>query len=68
MKAVLWDEPFSDPDWIYERKLDGVRCLAHRDGDAVRLLSRTDRDMGDQYHEVVRALSEERCRDFVVDG
>ena len=43
MKAVLWDEPFSDPDWIYERKLDGVRCLAHRDGDAVRLLSRTDR-------------------------
>jgi DNA ligase D-like protein (predicted ligase) len=68
MKAVLWDEPFSDPNWIYERKLDGVRCLAHRDGDAVRLLSRTDRDMGDQYPEVVRALSQERCRDFVVDG
>jgi DNA ligase D-like protein (predicted ligase) len=69
MKAVLWDAPFSDPDWIYERKLDGVRCLAHRDGgDTVRLLSRTDRDMGDQYPEVVRALSQERCRDFVIDG
>ena len=23
MKAVLSDEPFSDPDWIFERKLDG---------------------------------------------
>jgi bifunctional non-homologous end joining protein LigD len=46
MKAVLWDEPFSDPDWIFERKLDGVRCLAHRDaGGEVRLLSRTDRAM-----------------------
>ena len=46
MKAVLWDEPFSDPGWIFERKLDGVRCLAHRDGGgAVRLLSRTDRGM-----------------------
>jgi bifunctional non-homologous end joining protein LigD len=68
MKAVLWDPPFSDPDWIYERKLDGIRCLAHREGDAVRLLSRTDRDMGDQYPEVVRALREEPRRDFVVDG
>ena len=36
MKAVLWDEPFSDPGWIFERKLDGVRCLAHRDGGGVR--------------------------------
>jgi bifunctional non-homologous end joining protein LigD len=68
MKAVLWDEPFSDPDWIYERKLDGIRCLAHRDAKGVRLLSRTDRDMADQYPEVVRALAEERSRDFVVDG
>ena len=30
MKAVLWAEPFTDPGWIYERKLDGVRWLAHR--------------------------------------
>ena len=28
MKAVLTDERFSDPAWIYERKLDGIRCLA----------------------------------------
>ncbi len=52
MKAVLWDEPFSDPDWIFERKLDGVRCLAHRDGGgAVRLFSRTDRSMNADYPE-----------------
>jgi DNA ligase D-like protein (predicted ligase) len=68
MKAVLWDEPFSDPDWIYERKLDGVRCLAHRDGGRVRLLSRTDRDMTANYPELVEALEAERCSDFVVDG
>jgi DNA ligase D-like protein (predicted ligase) len=69
MKAVLWDEPFSDPAWIYERKLDGVRCLAHRDGGAaVRLLSRTDRSMDGDYPELVRALTEEPCGDFVVDG
>ena len=33
MLATLTDERFSDPGWIYERKLDGVRCLAFRHGD-----------------------------------
>jgi bifunctional non-homologous end joining protein LigD len=69
MKAVLWDEPFSDPGWIYERKLDGIRCLAHRDGGgAVRLLSRTDREMNSAYPELVEALEAEPCDDFVLDG
>ena len=30
MKAVLTDERFSDPGWIFERKLDGIRCIAIR--------------------------------------
>ena len=68
MKAVLTDAPFSDPAWIFERKLDGIRCLAHRDGDGARLLSRTDRDMTGQFPEVGEALDAEPCRDFVVDG
>jgi bifunctional non-homologous end joining protein LigD len=28
MKAVLTERRFSDPDWIFERKLDGMRCVA----------------------------------------
>jgi bifunctional non-homologous end joining protein LigD len=69
MKAVLADEPFSDPGWIFERKLDGVRCLAHRDdGGPVRLLSRTDRDMTGQFPELAAALEGQPSKDFVVDG
>jgi bifunctional non-homologous end joining protein LigD len=68
MKAVLSDEPFSDPAWIFERKLDGVRCIAHRDRSGVRLLSRTDRDMSVQYSEVSEALRADPCSNFVVDG
>ena len=30
MKAVRTDERFSRDDWVYERKLDGIRCLAVR--------------------------------------
>jgi bifunctional non-homologous end joining protein LigD len=68
MKAVLSDEPFSDPNWIFERKLDGVRCLAFRESRGVRLVSRTGRDMSGSYPELVEALERERCDDFVVDG
>jgi bifunctional non-homologous end joining protein LigD len=68
MKAVLTDEPFSDPGWVFERKLDGIRCLAHRSGGAVKLLSRTDRDMTGQFPELAEALDAEPTRDFVLDG
>jgi bifunctional non-homologous end joining protein LigD len=68
MKAVLAETPFSDPDWIFERKLDGVRCLAIRDGSGLRLLSRTGRRMNEQYPELVEALERERSADFIADG
>jgi bifunctional non-homologous end joining protein LigD len=69
MKAVLTDAPFDDPNWIFERKLDGIRCMAHRDGGApVRLISRTDKDMTGQFPEVAEALGKLSVEDFVVDG
>jgi ATP-dependent DNA ligase len=40
MLAVLTQQRFSDPGRIFERKLDGVRCLAFRHGRELRLLSR----------------------------
>jgi DNA ligase D-like protein (predicted ligase) len=68
MKAVLADTPFSDPDWIFERKLDGVRCLAIRDGGGVSLMSRTGRRMNGDYPELAEALEREPSGDFIVDG
>jgi bifunctional non-homologous end joining protein LigD len=67
MKATLAREPFSDPDWIFERKLDGVRGIAVRDGDEARLVSRTGRTLT-AYPELVEALGRQRCEDFVADG
>jgi DNA ligase D-like protein (predicted ligase) len=68
MKAVLTDERFSDHDWIFERKLDGVRCLAFRSSRAAQLVSRTGRSLNRSYPELVEALERDRCRDFVADG
>jgi bifunctional non-homologous end joining protein LigD len=68
MKAVLSDQPFSDPGWIFERKLDGIRCIAIRDGSGVSLMSRTAHRMNDQFPEIAEALEREPAEDFVLDG
>jgi DNA ligase D-like protein (predicted ligase) len=68
MKAVLTDERFSDPGWIYERKLDGIRCIAIRDGGPVRLLSRNDLSLNERFPAVAAALERQRCKRFAIDG
>lgn len=68
MLATLTDQRFSDPDWIFERKLDGERALCFRDDTRVRLLTRNRKDISVTYPEIVDTLLEQACRDFVVDG
>jgi bifunctional non-homologous end joining protein LigD len=69
MLATLSDRrDFSGEEWLFERKLDGVRVLAVRAGDRVSLLSRTGRRLDDTYPEVVDALGGQGCSDFTVDG
>ena len=40
MAATLTYERFAGPEWIFERKLDGIRLLAFKHGREVRLFSR----------------------------
>lgn len=68
MLATLSHDHFSDPGWIFERKLDGERCLAFRHEGAVRLLSRNRKALNDSYPELEEALADQSSRDFVVDG
>jgi DNA ligase D-like protein (predicted ligase) len=66
--ATLTDKRFSDPQWIFERKFDGMRCLAFRDGDRIQLLSRNRKPLNGTYPELVDALAAQRAARFVVDG
>jgi len=66
--ATLTREPFSSDDWLFERKLDGVRCLAYCDQGSVTIRSRSGGDMGSAFPEVVEALERQQCPDFVADG
>ncbi|MEO7082670.1 MAG: ATP-dependent DNA ligase [Gemmatimonadaceae bacterium] len=40
MAATLTQDRCTSPDWIFERKLDGIRLVAIKESDDVRLLSR----------------------------
>ena len=68
MLATLTDKRFSDPDWIYERKLDGERLLLFRNGDNIRLMTRNRKQVNDSYPELVEACRDQDCGDFVIDG
>jgi DNA ligase D-like protein (predicted ligase) len=68
MKATLTDKAFSDPAWVFERKLDGIRASVRREGDAVTLTSRTGKPLTPAYPELVEALEAEPATKFAADG
>ena len=67
MPATLTDRAFTDPLWIYEPKLDGMRILARIEGHKARLFSRTGREIGPLFPVLVRELSKIRD-DVLLDG
>jgi bifunctional non-homologous end joining protein LigD len=68
MLATLTQRRFSDKNWIYERKLDGERCLAFRQAGELRLLSRNQKNINHQYPELVGALQKQATQHFILDG
>jgi DNA ligase D-like protein (predicted ligase) len=68
MLATLTREHFSDPLWIYEPKLDGIRCLAYRTGRKVDLYSRNRLGLNDTFSELIGPLLKQGPDGFVVDG
>ncbi len=68
MKATLSKKRFSDPGWIFERKLDGIRCIAVRDGSSTRLLSRNNLSLAERYPEIATAIADQETARFAVDG
>ncbi len=67
MLATLTKDYFDDPDWIYERKMDGERCLATKNGSQVDLFSRNEEPLNETYPEILKTLSNLEG-DFIVDG
>ncbi|MGH7681999.1 MAG: DNA polymerase ligase N-terminal domain-containing protein, partial [Candidatus Eiseniibacteriota bacterium] len=52
MLATLAEEPFTKPGWVFEIKYDGVRVVAERRGEEVRMLGRSGEDITARYPEI----------------
>jgi DNA ligase D-like protein (predicted ligase) len=68
MAATLTHERFTGPEWLFERKFDGIRLLAVRNGPEVRLLSRNRLPQNGAYPSIVEAVARLPVRDVILDG
>jgi len=66
MAATLTQQRFTDPDWLFERKFDGIRVLAFRHGADVRLLSRNR--LPQSLPAIAASIAALPVHDIVLDG
>lgn len=68
MLAHLADAPFSNPQWIFEPKLDGYRLIAFLQDGQVTLKSRRGIDVTRQYAALLPDIRRQPASQLVVDG
>jgi len=66
MAATLTQERFAGPEWLFERKFDGIRMLAFKQGTDVKLYSRNR--LLQHYPAVAEAIGRLPCGDLILDG
>ena len=66
MAATLTDKRFAGPEWIFERKLDGIRLLAFKQGRDVQLFSRNR--LPQQNAAIADAIARLSPRELILDG
>lgn len=68
MEALPASDLPAGPDWQYEPKWDGFRCLAFRDGKQITLQSKSSKPLTRYFPELVAALAALSAKQFVLDG
>ncbi len=68
MEALPASEMPTGPEWQYEPKWDGFRCLAFRDHRQIELMSKAAKPLTRYFPELVAALSVIAAHQFVLDG
>ena len=68
MEARSVDEIPGGPEWQYEPKWDGFRCLLSRDESKIVLRSKSGEDLTRYFPELVEAALKLKAASFVLDG
>src|SRR6185369_8682785 len=62
------ETPFTRAGWVFEIKYDGVRVIAEKDGETVRMFGRSGEDITARYPEIAEALRGLVPEEVVLDG
>jgi bifunctional non-homologous end joining protein LigD len=68
MLATLVDHPFSDPDWLFETKWDGIRAICFVTDGKARFVSRNQIEITAQYPELARIMDSINAERAILDG
>ncbi len=68
MLATSIDDPFDDPEWLFEIKWDGYRAIAFIVEGKVRLVSRNQNDLTAQFSELQNIPSSIKADTAILDG
>ena len=68
MLATSIDDPFDDPEWLFEIKWDGYRAIAFISKGKVRLVSRNQNDLTAQFSELQNIPTSIKADTAILDG
>jgi len=68
MLATLVDKPFSDPEWLFETKWDGIRAVCFLNNGRARFVSRNQNDLSSQYPELANIGDSISGEQAILDG
>lgn len=61
-------EPFNDENYIYELKLDGIRCIAYIDKENIDLRNKRNDKILFRYPELLNINTQINCKNIILDG
>jgi len=68
MLATIGDKPFSNPNWLFEIKWDGVRALAWIDNGVLTIRARSGAEITARYPELASLPAAIAARQALLDG
>ena len=68
MLATLVDKAFSNPEWLFETKWDGVRAVCFIKNGNARFVSRNQIEMTAQYPELAGIAASVDATNVILDG
>ena len=68
MLASIAEDPFDDPNWLFEIKWDGYRVVSFIENGKVRMVSRNQNDLGPRYPELRELPKLVKAKTAILDG